>query len=295
MQKKMPSRIRQKIDQIVRVAGGSTLSKNARSASLRAFFSSCKNELNIQMKGFEGLKIQHAQAYVDHLKKKGVGVRTIQNNLVHIRAGLKQAGREHFAKNVITNATLGASGSSRSGTHRPISDEKFTEVKAALLASGQQGAAAALTLQRELGLRMREAISCVKSLPAWEKALAARRSVDVLHGTKGGRSRTTGAVIPARALEAVKNAREAAKQGGGMLMQSKSLEGACRAYQRALGGLGMVGELASHSLRCAYAKDRFAQHFEANGGDRREALAATSLDLGHGDGRGIYVAQVYLR
>jgi hypothetical protein len=32
-----------------------------------------------------------------------------------------------------------------------------------------------------------------------------------------------------------------------------------------------------------------------NGGNRREALAATSLDLGHGDGRGTYVAQVYLR
>jgi hypothetical protein len=30
-------------------------------------------------------------------------------------------------------------------------------------------------------------------------------------------------------------------------------------------------------------------------GDRREALAATSLDLGHGDGRGTHVAQVYLK
>lgn len=48
-------------------------------------------------------------------------------------------------------------------------------------------------------------------------------------------------------------------------------------------------------MRCMYAQDRFAFHLAACGGSRAEALAETSLDLGHGDGRGTYVAQVYLR
>jgi hypothetical protein len=43
-----------------------------------------------------------------------------------------------------------------------------------------------------------------------------------------------------------------------------------------------------------YEQERFALHLEQLG-DRCEALAATSLDLGHGDGRGTYVAQVYLK
>jgi len=118
--------------------------------------------------------------------------------------------------------------------------------------------------------------------------------VQVLHGTKGGKGRWTGPVDSERALAAVRNAAQVCRDQGGKLIDSTTLQGAARAYGRAFEKLGLTGELASHSLRCAYAQERFEQHLERLG-DRREALSATSLDLGHGDGRGTYVSQVYLR
>lgn len=45
-----------------------------------------------------------------------------------------------------------------------------------------------------------------------------------------------------------------------------------------------------HAARYAYAQDRIAAYMVA-GYDRREANAATSPDLGHGDGR--WISSVY--
>jgi len=67
-----------------------------------------------------------------------------------------------------------------------------------------------------------------------------------------------------------------------------------RTYGRRCQAIGLEAEYASHALRCMFAEDCFQMHL-AECGDRREALAETSLDLGHGDGRGRYVEQVYLR
>jgi hypothetical protein len=156
------------------------------------------------------------------------------------------------------------------------------------------GFASALALQRELGLRAREAVQSIESLARWEKALERGERVRVIHGTKGGRPRETGAVDRDRALVAVREARAVARDRG-TLIESVSLQGAMRAYGRFCERIGLTGEHASHALRCLYAQERFAQHLEACGDNRKEALAETSLDLGHGDGRGTYVAQVYLR
>ena len=156
------------------------------------------------------------------------------------------------------------------------------------------GFAAAVALQRELGLRAREAIQCADSLKSWERSLQRGDRVHVLHGTKGGRARDTLANNPQRALQAVQRALEATRENGGRLIPSQTLQGAARAYGRLCASVGLSGAQASHALRCSYAQERFALYLEQFG-DRREALAATSLDLGHGDGRGTYVAQVYLK
>jgi hypothetical protein len=79
------------------------------------------------------------------------------------------------------------------------------------------------------------------------------------------------------------------------LIPSRSLQGAARAYQRFCASIGLKGELASHSLRYSFTKERMSQNLEYTSGHRKEALAMTSLELGHGDGRGTYVNQVYLR
>lgn len=52
--------------------------------------------------------------------------------------------------------------------------------------------------------------------------------------------------------------------------------------------------IQSHGARYAFARERM-QAYRDQGYSEREARAATSLDLGHGDGRGRYVASVYAR
>jgi len=54
--------------------------------------------------------------------------------------------------------------------------------------------------------------------------------------------------------------------------------------------LGVQG----HALRYAFVRARVDAYLQ-NGIPMAEALARTSMDLGHGDGRGRWVKSVYLR
>ena len=58
--------------------------------------------------------------------------------------------------------------------------------------------------------------------------------------------------------------------------------------------MDLKGEIASHSLRYAWAQDRFREYLR-EGFERGDALVRLSRDLGHGDGRARYVKMVYLR
>jgi site-specific recombinase XerC len=284
----------QKVRDATRKAGGATLTKVARSAGLNMFFNVMKKELNIQVHTFEKLKTSQVKAYVDYLKRKGLKDRSIQNQMSHLRQALCAVNRHHFASSEpMSNKAFGVSGASRDGTHQALTELQYRAALAATKAD-KPGAAACMQLQRELGLRAREAIQSCESLKSWEKALTASVPCQVLRGTKGGRGRWTGPVDVSRALAAVRDAIAVAKAQGGYLIVSKNLESAARAYGRACEKVGMKGEHASHALRCMFAQDRYAMHLQRLG-SRTEALAATSLDLGHGDGRGTYVAQVYLR
>jgi len=151
-----------------------------------------------------------------------------------------------------------------------------------------------MELQRELGLREREAIQCIESLKSWLKALKSGLPSQILHGTKGGRSRWMAVLDKSRAIDAIERAIQVAKAQGGILIVAKTLKAAVRAYGRACEAVGLKGEYASHCLRCTYARDRYDMYMAMHG-NRREALAAVSVELGHGDGRGTYVAQVYLK
>ena len=283
-----------KVREATRKAGGATLTKVNRSAGLNKFFSVMQTVLNVQVNSFEKLKASQVKTYVYYLKEEGLTDRSIQNQLAHIRQALRSENRDHFASSeFMSNKALGVSRASRDGTHQALTEVQYKAVLAATKAD-KPGAAVCMELQRELGLRAREAIQSVASLRSWEKALLAVTPCQVIHGTKGGRGRWTGPVDVSRALVAVRNAIAIAKAQGGQLIVSKNLQSAARAYGRACEKVGMKGEHASHALRCMFAQDRYAMHLERLG-SRSEALAATSLDLGHGDGRGTYVAQVYLK
>jgi hypothetical protein len=52
--------------------------------------------------------------------------------------------------------------------------------------------------------------------------------------------------------------------------------------------------IQSHAARYAFARERL-EAYRHQGFSEREARAATSQDLGHGDGRGRYIASVYAR
>lgn len=285
---------RNEIHQVVKVAGGSTLTKGGRSANLTATANDLRLALNIQIKSFKGLKTQHLARLVSFWKEQGKSIRTIQNRLAHVRSALRSVGREKFADSAqVSNASLGAAGASRGGTHTVASKE----VIEARISKLQPGFKEAAQLQRTLGLRAQEAIQSNQSLRLWQRQLEKGRRVTVLHGTKGGRGRDISLVsekAQKQALEAVRAAITAMDKHGGQLVPSRSLEGANRAYQRAMNGVEFTGSEASHSLRYLFARAQFESYLEA-GFDRREALAALSMDLGHGDGRGRYCEQVYLK
>ena len=57
---------------------------------------------------------------------------------------------------------------------------------------------------------------------------------------------------------------------------------------------GLVGEDSNHGLRRLFAH-RQVVHYLQSGLSREEALARLSNDLGHGDGRGRWVENNYLR
>ena len=278
---------RNEIKAVVKAAGGSTLTRESRSANLTATANDLRLGLNIQIKSFSGLRTQHLKDLVTHWNSEGQSTRTIQNKLAHLRAALRGVGREKFAADPRnSNAALGASGGSRSGTHTIPSEKALEERISALPEPFQAGA----RLQQTLGLRAQEAVQSNQSLRVWEKQIQAGRPVMVLHGTKGGRPRSVSLLDQAskdRAIAAVREAIRVTEMQDGKLIPSSTLEGANRAYQRAMNAAGFKGSEASHALRYAFAREQFAKYLE-DLGDKKEALSALSMDLGHGDGRGRY-------
>ena len=283
---------KREIEAIVKGAGGSTLTKKNRSTSLHAAANTLRQELNIQLKSFAGLKSQHIESLSAHWLDKGLSPRTVQNRMAHLRSALCHHQRERFASSSrVSNGSLGLK-STRGGTHTVPALQTIQE-RIASLPPGHQEAA---QLQLTLGLRANEAIQSNQSLKTWEKQLEKGRSIVITHGTKGGKKRDVtlnDKNARQEALSAVRAAITAAGRQGGVLVASSSLQGANRAYQRSMNTVGFKGSEASHSLRYAFAQKQFDSYL-AQDYEPKEALSALSMDLGHGDGRGRYCKQVYL-
>lgn len=205
----------------------------------------------------------------------------------------KQGGREKLAvSDRLTNNALGLSGASRAGTKFAIPDECY---QAVLLAAQQRdkGLACALQLARLLVLRSQEAVQCASSLKTWEKQLERhQQTLTVVFGTKGGRQRET-QIIDREAIErAVKAALKVAETRNGRLIDKPDLKTAMNFWRTQTTRLGLTGHYSPHSLRYAWAQDAI-RHYLSQGFSRSETRALTSMDLGHGDGRGRYVERVY--
>ncbi len=236
---------------------------------------------------------KHIRAWVADLRGRGRTARTVANSLAHVRTALEGIGRRAFADR-LANAQLGVAGASRAGTKAPLAPEQFEAFLAAARAK-DPGVAMVLELQREFGLRAQEGVRSVDSLADWERVLASAGGdgfVLVIHGTKGGRTRRSPPQDRARALDVVRRARAMCRGSGGKLVRKPDLKTAMQRYSNVTRRIGMEGAQAPHCLRYTYAVEHLLR-MKAEGLSRGEAVAAVSTYLGHGDGRGRYVEQVY--
>lgn len=258
-------------------------------------FSRHLRSLNIQIQRVAQIKVRHIECYIQARLAQEIGKRTLQNEMAALRGVLQQAGRKQVAGHErLTNKALGLAGASRNGTNRAITPEYYSKVLEAAR-DKDAGLAVTLELARLMGLRSQEAVQCCQSLKTWRLAMERGETrLTVVFGTKGHRPRETIIQDIGAVKKALDNALSVAELRNGRLIDQPCLQKAMNYWRGALAEAGLTGNYTPHSLRYAWAQDAM-HYYLAQGFSDKEALALTSMDLGHGDGRGRYVVQVYGR
>ncbi|MBA0216587.1 MULTISPECIES: integrase domain-containing protein [Pectobacterium] len=279
---------------LARDGGGSFKTLNDRMKIADRFAERLKR-LNVQIRDAKNIKPRHIEMYIRSRQDEKISIRTLQNEMSAIRSILRAAGKTIMANpenEKLSNQALGISGASRDGSKVAIPDNVYQGILEKVSAA-DKGAAAAMELSRLLGLRTEETIQSVKSLKTWQKALQnGNEKVRIVYGTKGGRPRDTTIIERDKLINAVNNAIHITSENNGRLINRPALHLAIEQYRNIVREAGLVGKYAPHSLRYAYTQDATKLHLK-NGFSKEEADALVSMDLGHGDGRGRYVARVY--
>lgn len=252
-------------------------------------------KLNVQIRDIKNIKTGHIELYMKSRLSEEISRRTLQNEMSAIRALLRVAGKTFMANPAhekLNNQALGISETSRDGTKVAIPDNYFRQVLTSV-EKKDEGVACALRLSRLLGLRTEETVQSAKSLRTWQKALSnGDEKIHVVFGTKGGRPRDTTVLDSEATLSAINAALKYIKENNGKLIDKPSLHTAIERYRNVVREAGLTGKYAPHSLRYAYSVD-VMNFYMQKGFTKDEAQALTSMDLGHGDGRGHYVARIY--
>lgn len=284
-------RIRNELVKIATSAGGSFKTVNDRQNIANRIAELLKRN-NVQITTIAHLKSKHIEDYISLRLASGMTKRTIQNEMAAIRVILRVANRIDLADSKrISNSSLGISGASRKGAHKAMPDDMF-ESLIKTLEQENRGVMACVLLERHLGLRGEEAVQSCKSLKTWKKQLELGDRVRVIFGTKGGKARDTRVVSVEKALAAVDFGLDCIRESNGRLIDKPNLKVAMHRYSNLLRKTGCKGEFSPHSLRYAFVVDRVNKYLE-EGYSSEESFAMTSLDIGHGDGRGRYVKQIY--
>lgn len=277
-----------------RKAGGSHLTIEARERHLREFARWCR-ENNYQIQRADQIKEKHIRGFMDSLKDNN-SERTRQNKLAALRVAIRETGKTKFADGIKTRA-MGVQQACRDGTKRAMTDGEYRKALARV-GERDQGCAAAIELCRELGLRRTEAVMAdQKTLTKWAREIVnGRPQVHIIRGTKGGKPRWTVPANRERAAAAIARAFAVAKANGGHLIKIKGggLRESINRLKNVAYECGLRKETSLHSLRYAYACERFDQ-LSTQGYGRRDTASQVSQDLGHGDGRINYVMQVYTK
>ncbi|MBA3092589.1 DNA-binding protein [Salmonella enterica] len=287
--------LEQEMKQLAQQAGGSYKTVDDRIRLAQRFCERLVLTQNVQIRRVEQLKARHIEGYIRERLAQGITKRSLQNEMAAVRCILKQAGRGKLADgDRINNRSLGLSGASRSGTKRAITPEHYRQVLETARVR-DPGLAAALELARLMGLRSQEAVQSAQSLRTWKQSLERGESrLTVVFGTKGGRPRETVILDAIAVRKALDNALGVAENRHGRLIDKPDLKSAMKYWHSQASRIGLTGAYSPHSLRYAWAQEAI-RHYLAQGFSEKEALALMAMDLGLGDGRGRYVAQVYGR
>lgn len=222
-----------------------------------------------------------------------VSNRTIQNEASHIRRALRCVGRGEFAAVTCSSKALGVPSATRIGTGTAV----HVDVLQPALERAREDSKAILLLEHAVGLRHREAVQIEKEcLEEWKQALADGQPLKVRKGAKGGRPRSV-ILCPAKAKEAAVAIDAALKvlQNQEFLVDSVSLKAALACNHKRMKKLCIEGKDAQHSLRRSFACEQYEYYRgELKMSDKR-ALSLLSNDLGHGDRRGRWVFNCYLK
>ena len=285
--------LKQQLQQAAVLAHGSAKTEHDRKVNINRFFNYLKSN-NIQIRDMSQIKGKYIKGYIEGRLKKGIGKRTLQNEMAAIRQSLRAVGRDKLADSEsISNKALNLSGASRAGTKRAITDSEYQHIYHKALKTCPT-IAAGMELGRALGLRGEEVVQSCQSLKTWKKALEQDKTkLNIVFGTKGGRPRETIIINRERALNAVNTALHFTEQQNGRLIDKPNLKQAMNHWHYHCRALGLKGEIAPHSLRYAFAQQA-TEHYIEQGYSQQEALALTSMDLGHGDGRGRYIKSTYI-
>jgi site-specific recombinase XerD len=277
---------------LAKKAGGSYKTVDGRIHIVQRF-SRHLRELNIQIQRVAQIKVRHIECYIQARLAQGIAERTLQNEMASLRKVLQQAERRQVVEHPrLTNKALGLAGASRNGTGRAITPEYYHKV---LETAHEKDAGLAVTLElaRLMGLRSQEAVQCCQSLKTWKQALVQGKTrLTVVYGTKGHRPREATVQDTIAVRKALDNALAVAEERNGRLIDRPGLQQAMNYWRKEIAKAGLTGMYTPHSLRYAWSQDAISHHL-AQGFSGKEALALTAMDLGHGDGRGRYVVQVY--
>lgn len=288
------AKLNKNLKTLARQAGGSfkTVSDRMKIADR---FAERLLKLNVQIRDIKNIRTGHIELYMKSRLSEEISRRTLQNEMSAIRALLRVAGKTFMANPAhekLSNQALGISETSRDGTKIAIPDTYFRQVLTSV-EQKDEGVFCALRLSRLLGLRTEETVQSAKSLRTWQKNLLnGDVKVRVVFGTKGGRPRDTTVLDRETTLSAINTALKCLDKNNGKLIDKPSLHTAIERYRNIVREAGLTGKYAPHSLRYAYSVDVMNHHMK-NGFSKEEAQALASMDLGHGDGRGHYVARVY--
>lgn len=284
--------IKKSLEQLARQAKGSFKTVHDRVVIVKRFDNYLKDN-NIQIKHVEHIKTKHIEGYIQQRQILGINKRTLQNEMSAIRKTLTQAGRDKLVYSErLSNKNLNIHDASRKGTKMAITDEQYQTVLQSAMQK-DEGLAATTRLARVLGLRGEEAVQSVQSLKTWQTAInEGKEKLRIVFGTKGNRPRDTLILNRAQVKQAVDSAIEIASRNNGKLINKPNLKQAMGYWRNQTREIGLTGKISPHSLRYAFAQD-LMNYYQKEGYTEKEALAMTSMDLGHGDSRGRYIKTVY--